>query len=257
MMRPFVLALFLGFLQICSFSHAFVSPSSSKFHAKKSFPVLFDGPGTVGEEVVVPEIKIDAADAVFDPTKGKVVTWTAEYKASQQVVEGKRSLDDYLALPPSQYSVLDEGMIQRLGENRFRTQVDPINMFGNKVIPVLEVEVDVSKDRPMSTLTVTKCEITGSEAADKANGTFKVESRTIIDYERPSLLMRKLQVDVNLRIRFRLPERAPVPVALAERTGNFLMRQSLKLVASQFVRILAKDYKQWSQGLNDDRKPVE
>ncbi|CAM9920217.1 unnamed protein product [Heterosigma akashiwo] len=148
-------------------------------------------------------------------------------------------------------------MIQRLGENRFRTQVDPINMFGNKVIPVLEVEVDVSKDRPMSTLTVTKCEITGSEAADKANGTFKVESRTIIDSRAafpPNAQAASRRQPPHW---LRLPERAPVPVALAERTGNFLMRQSLKLVASQFVRILAKDYKQWSQGLNDDRKPVE
>ena len=47
-----------------------------------------------------------------------------------------------MALPVSQYSVLDARRIERLGENRFRCFVDGVRLFSFSVEPVVDVEVD-------------------------------------------------------------------------------------------------------------------
>lgn len=47
--------------------------------------------------------------------------------------EGPRSLKDYMALPPSQYSVLDADAIVRMTDDSFRCQIGGISFFGERL----------------------------------------------------------------------------------------------------------------------------
>jgi len=256
MVKRFSCLLILSYYFCSSLAFLSVHPGNGALNQPR-FPSILNAEPQVQEMESTKMDTIDGSNASYDLKNGRRVEWKAQCSGTKQVVEGPRSLDAYLALPPSEYSVLDANLIERLNENEFRCEIDPLNFFGNKVIPVLYVRVDVSQDKPMSTISVTKCEIKGSEAALKANGAFTVEADNVVSYEKVSTLVRKMRSDVSLRITAVLPENLPLPVRLVNRTGNFILQTSLNLITNRFVSILAKDYKQWSVGKNDERKPVE
>ena len=58
-------------------------------------------------------------------TRKRTVSFSATKSASIPVKQGMRPLQDYMALPVSQYSVLDARKIERLSENTFKVP----NMF--------------------------------------------------------------------------------------------------------------------------------
>lgn len=63
-----------------------------------------------------------------------------------------------MALPASQYSVLDAQKIERLDDSTFRCYVGGINFFGIRVEPVLTVSVVVEKTGPtVKLLSTTVC----------------------------------------------------------------------------------------------------
>ncbi|TFJ86666.1 hypothetical protein NSK_002320 [Nannochloropsis salina CCMP1776] len=63
----------------------------------------------------------DATNLTYDrKLVGKEVMFKASKSAECEVEEGMRALKDYMALPPSQYSVLDADAIVRLSEDSFR-----------------------------------------------------------------------------------------------------------------------------------------
>mmetsp|Transcript_15511 Transcript_15511/g.22825 ORF Transcript_15511/g.22825 Transcript_15511/m.22825 type:complete len:276 (-) Transcript_15511:167-994(-) len=199
---------------------------------------------------------LDGSNIKFDLKNGRRIVWEADAAGTKDVLEGKRSMQDYIALPPSEYSVLDAGLIERLNDKDFRMQMEGLNFFGNTIQPVLYVTVDVDKPGRKSTLTVTGCELKGSAAAEATNGTFNVESVTVVSYKDKSKIVKKLKTDVFVKITAVLPENVRLPFGIVERIGNFIVGNSLKLVTNRFVSILAKDYGKWSQGLNDSRAPV-
>lgn len=55
----------------------------------------------------------------------------------------RSSTAEYMALPASQYSVLDAQKIERLDDTTFRCYVGQLRFFGIKVEPVLTVSVNV------------------------------------------------------------------------------------------------------------------
>jgi hypothetical protein len=55
---------------------------------------------------------------------------------------------DYMALPASQYSVLDAQKIERLDDDSFRCYVGGLKFFGLRVEPVLTVSVFVGIKGP-------------------------------------------------------------------------------------------------------------
>jgi hypothetical protein len=51
-----------------------------------------------------------------------------------------------------------------------------MNFFGEKITPVLYVDVIVYPDEARSEILVSKAETIGSETADKVNGTFSIRA---------------------------------------------------------------------------------
>ncbi|GAB5032074.1 Hypothetical protein NocV09_00800430 [Nannochloropsis oceanica] len=154
---------------------------------------------------------------------GKEVTFKASKSAECDVMEGIRSLKDYMALPPSEYSVLDADAIVRLGEDSFRCQIGSLSFFGYQMTPILYVKVNVDPAQGKSTLNIYKLELTGSRIAEIANGTFQVKARNVVSYRNTAISTSKiLQSTVSVQVD---------------------------------AQILAKDYENWSSG-DDSRRAV-
>lgn len=66
------------------------------------------------------------------------------------------SAAEYMALPASQYSVLDAKKIERLDDNTFRCCVGGLHFFNFVVEPVLTVSVVVGERGPTVKLLETK-----------------------------------------------------------------------------------------------------
>merc|ERR1719387_984055 len=79
-------------------------------------------------------------DGLYDKIRGRKVRFLAERFGEAPVKEGLRSLKDYLALPPSEYSVLDPECVTRIGEDAFRCEISGLNFFGVRMIPILYVK---------------------------------------------------------------------------------------------------------------------
>ena len=65
------------------------------------------------------------------------------------------SAAEYMALPASQYSVLDARKIERLDDDTFRCYVGGLKFFGIRIEPVLTVSVVVGSKGPTVSLLAT------------------------------------------------------------------------------------------------------
>ena len=72
---------------------------------------------------------------------------------------------EYMALPASQYSVLDAQRIERLDESTFRCYVGGLRLFSLVVEPVLTVSVVVGERGPTVKLLQTEVRTLGHAAA--------------------------------------------------------------------------------------------
>lgn len=66
---------------------------------------------------------------------------------------------DYMALPASQYSVLDAKRIERIDDDTFRCYVGGLKLFNFAIYPVLTVSVIVTERGPTVKLLSTKVHI--------------------------------------------------------------------------------------------------
>lgn len=187
---------------------------------------------------------------------GKEVTFKASKSAECDVMEGIRSLKDYMALPPSEYSVLDADAIVRLGEDSFRCQIGSLSFFGYQMTPILYVKVNVDPAQGKSTLNIYKLELTGSRIAEIANGTFQVKARNVVSYRNTAISTSKiLQSTVSVQVDAQVPRGNMIPLHVLESGGSLVIKGVLKVMVPRFVKILAKDYENWSSG-DDSRRAV-
>jgi hypothetical protein len=196
-------------------------------------------------------------------------------KSSAKVKEQKRTTEEYMRLPASEYSVLSGNIfillplllltllmitiaeqIIRLNDNQFKCVLPTMNFFGEKITPVLYVDVTIYPDEARSEILVNRAETIGSETADKVNGTFSIramnEVSTGLDYKGRKVL----NSCTNLKIDVLIPKESKVPRRLLQSGGNFIMQSSLNIIVPTFIRLLAFDFNRWSQG-DDSRSAVE
>lgn len=183
------------------------------------------------------------------------VVWEAASKSSVRVTELKRSVEAYMALPASQYSVLTAEQITRLSDTEFKCTLGTMNFFGTKLTPVLYVSVVVYPEQAKSEIIVTKAEVTGSETADVINGSFSISAVNVVSAGVDSKGAKILTSDTKLHIDAAVPS-TRLPLGFIRRGGNFLMQSTLSIIVPTFVRILAADFKRWSAG-DDSRSAVE
>jgi len=182
------------------------------------------------------------------------VTWTACAKGTVRVKDQIRTVEDYMSLPASQYSVLTADQIVRLSDSEFKCTLGTMNFFGTKITPVLFVDVNVYPEEAKSVISVTRAETTGSEIAEKVNGTFSISAINTVRAGRDKNNVKTLSSETNLKIDVIVPS-TNLPLRVIQSGGNFIMQSTLSIIVQAFVRILAADFKRWSAG-NDSRDAV-
>mmetsp|Transcript_32319 Transcript_32319/g.44156 ORF Transcript_32319/g.44156 Transcript_32319/m.44156 type:complete len:248 (+) Transcript_32319:51-794(+) len=185
----------------------------------------------------------------------KKVVWKAAVKSSVKVDEIKRSLEAYLALPASDYSVLSADQVVRINDSQFKFVLGNLNFFGTKICPILYVDVNVFPELAKSEIVVSKAETIGSEIANQINGTFSIYAKNIVSSGRDKKDRKILISDTSLVIDAIVPK-SRIPLSIIQSGGNFVIQSSLSLIVPTFVRILATDFKRWSAG-NDSRSAIE
>lgn len=183
------------------------------------------------------------------------VTWQASAKASVVVKEQFRTVEAYMGLPASKYSVLSADQIQRLSDTEFKCSLATLNFFGTKITPVLYVDVNVIPEEAKSIISVTRAETMGSEMADIVNGTFSISSVNIVTAGIDNKQRKTLNSETSLMIDVVVPS-DKLPLRVIQSGGNFIMQSTLTVIVQAFVRILAADFRRWSEG-SDVRDAVE
>ena len=81
---------------------------------------------------------------LFNPD---LATLSGKAKAQQKVMQGKKSLENYLALPVEEYStnVLKAKSIKRKGKNLFEVELETAKILSYTVTPIIQVRVKVEK----------------------------------------------------------------------------------------------------------------
>ena len=160
-----------------------------------------------------------------------------------------------MALPASEYSVLSADQIERLSDSQFKCTLMTMNFFGTKITPVLYVDVNVYPDEAKSVISVTKAETTGSAIAEKVNGTFSISAINTVSGGLDKKGIKRLSSQTDLNIDVTVPK-SKIPLRVIRSSGNFMMKSTLKIIVEAFIRVLAADFRKWSEG-NNERAAVE
>lgn len=112
------------------------------------------------------------------PRDAKIARFAASKTAAQQVVEQQRPLSEYMALPASQYSVLDARRIERIDETTFRCYVGQLAFPGLSVEPVLTVSVTVEERG--CTISLLSCKLQGSPLVQSINDKFSATMTNVV-----------------------------------------------------------------------------
>lgn len=192
---------------------------------------------------------------VTEENKGRIARYSAKTSAKREIVEkeGQRPVSEYMALPVSQYSVLDAAKIERLSENTFKCYVGDFTMFGVKVEPILTVSV-IANERGCS-IDLLDCELDGSDVVRAVNGVFATRMSNTVSLEQ--LEGRKLLTsDCHIEVVGISPRYMKfVPTGLIETVGNTVMQQIVAISVPRFLKQLEQDYQNWASG-DDSRGAV-
>jgi hypothetical protein len=88
---------------------------------------------------------------------------------------------EYMALPASQYSVLDARQIERVDDTTFRCFVGQLNFFSWSVEPVITVSVDVEPEG--CTIKLLSCQLQGSSFVDDINSKFTATMTNVVRWQ--------------------------------------------------------------------------
>ncbi|CAL8460877.1 g408 [Coccomyxa elongata] len=185
----------------------------------------------------------------------RIAVLRAQKSATLALREGPRPLAEYMALPASQYSVLDAKRIERIDDDTFRCYVGGLKLFNFAVYPVLTVSVIVTERGPTVKLLSTKLE--GSPAVVAANDRFTATMTNDVRWNTgpaPDLL--ELGSDTSIQVALEVPGWFQmVPVSAIERTGCSVMQRVLNKMVPKFLKQLQADYELWASG-DGSRKPI-
>lgn len=192
-------------------------------------------------------------DAPEDEHK-RVAYFHAAKCAHRAVLEGERPLADYMALPVSQYSVLDAKQVERLDESTFKCHVGAIRFFGFIVKPI--VTVDVRTDAAGCFINMLDCELDGSDVVRAASDAFGARMRNRVTWEQDGD-EKRITSDTTVDIGIVVPKWfSLVPVSFVEKMGSGIVGQVLRISVPRFLHQLDKDYRSWAAG-DDSRQPME
>jgi hypothetical protein len=181
--------------------------------------------------------------------------FAATKQQSQFVSERQRALADYMALPASQYSVLDARKIERIDDKTFRCYVGGINFLNFSVEPVITVSVTVEERG--CTIRLLSCKLQGSQIVEDVNDKFTAQMTNVVRWEpTEDPLQKRIVSNTSIEVLVDVPGwMSLVPVGSIEAAGRQVMQSTLRLMVPRFLEQLKKDYELWASG-DDSRKPI-
>jgi hypothetical protein len=188
-----------------------------------------------------------------------------------------------MALPASQYSVLDARKIERLSDDVFRCHVGRLAFLGFCVEPVLTVSVQTGARG--CTIALLGCELRGSPAVERAGGQFEAAMANRVTWralppdgggvggegavaaaaaaageeaaggkQQPAAPVpaaastAAILSDVAVEVAVLVPNWLAVPVTGVEAAGSRVMAATLGLMVPRFLAQLRRDYGAWASG---------
>jgi Protein of unknown function (DUF1997) len=152
-------------------------------------------------------------------------------------------------------SVLSADQVVRLSESQFKFDLGGLNFFGNKIQPILFVDVNVMPEFNRSEIVVKRAETIGSDVALKVNGSFSISATNIVFAGTDEKGRKTLNSDTSLFIDVVVPQ-SKIPMKVIQSTGNFILQSSLNIIVPTFTRVLSADFHRWSEG-DDSRGAVD
>lgn len=183
-------------------------------------------------------------------------------------MEKQRPLSDYMALPASQYSVLDARRIERVDDSTFKCYVGELRFFSWSVEPVITVSVTV--DQGGCTIRLLGCQLQGSPFVEAINSRFSATMTNVVRYrdmqaldpdsdfdeELPPEVQKEITSDTIIQVVLEVPPWSSfLPVSSIEGVGSGVMQGVLNAMVPRFLQQLCKDYNLWAAG-DESRKPV-
>ncbi|KAF8063016.1 hypothetical protein HT031_003855 [Scenedesmus sp. PABB004] len=187
----------------------------------------------------------------------RVARFAARRQQSVVVREGARPLPDYMALPASQYSVLDARKVERLDDDTFRCYVGRLAFLGFAVEPVITVSVAVEPGLGC-TIRLLSAELQGSRLVQEVNEKFSATMTNVVRWAGGAAPGSKaLSADAAIEVIVQVPRWAGVvPLPSIEAAGSRVMQTTLNLMVPRFLDQLDRDYQRWAAG-DASRTPLE
>ncbi|KAI8465504.1 MAG: hypothetical protein J3K34DRAFT_461368 [Monoraphidium minutum] len=196
-----------------------------------------------------------AAPAARRALGGRVARFRATKRGAQVVQElPERGLAEYMALPASQYSVLDARKIERVDDSTFRCYVGQLGFLGFSVEPVITVSVTVEPRG--CTIRLLSCRLQGSKAVEDVNDRFAARmTNAVVWAETEDAGAKQITSDTTLEVDVEVPGWIILPVSAVEAAGCGVMGATLNAMVPSFLRQLQADYRLWASG-DDSRRPL-
>ena len=185
-----------------------------------------------------------AGGSSWDPQR--VVSLNARSDSCHRLKQRQRPLSEYMALPASQYSLLDARKVERLDAETFVCYIGALKFFQFSVEPVLTLRVDVVEGG--CEISLLSCRIQGSKFVEEQNSKFSttmknsVRWRDIDGDEDYKELVSNIELNQELEVPKWLPK------AAVRYTGTRLLQGILNSMVPSFLKQLEDDYKAWSDG---------
>lgn len=227
-----------------------IAPRSSRTHVRVA--------AVVRESLTAPaDVPDGPSTSGSDSTQltGKTARFTARKHQVSTVTEQQRALAEYMALPASQYSVLDARKIERLDDSTFRCYVGKLAFFGFSVEPVITVSV-VVEDKGC-TIKLLSAKLQGSRMIEDVNNKFTAQMTNVVRWSTTAdPAIKEISSDTSIEVAVQVPAWAGlIPTPSMEAAGSKVMQTTLNLMVPRFLEQLSKDYQLWAAG-DDSRKPV-
>eukprot|EP00877_Chromochloris_zofingiensis_P014205 jgi/Chrzof1/9038/Cz03g33250.t1 len=186
---------------------------------------------------------------------GKIARFAAKKQQFQQIEEKQKALAAYMALPASQYSVLDARKIERIDDSTFKCYVGGMTILNFSVEPVITVSV-VVEDKGC-TIKLLSCQLQGSKSIEDVNDKFTAQMTNVVRWQpTDDPQLKQIGSDTSIEVVVQVPNWASfLPVSSLESVGSKVMQTTLNVMVPRFLLHLKKDYELWASG-DESRRPL-
>jgi hypothetical protein len=178
--------------------------------------------------------------------RSRWVQWQSATSATCPVsTEDDELLREYLALPTSEYSLLDEKFVEKISDDTFVVRVPLNDVIGVDLTPAISIVATPHRRDGKVTFVGTEATL-GSPALDEL---FKLKVVAVLKGRKTSL-----QARVNVMMALSVPPRLRViPNPLLGYAGRLITKSVLMATVPNFSSLLVSDYEKW---VSEDKRRV-